>query len=124
MLGFRPFDFFMRFNYCQLITIGVHIGHSFRNSLFDSAWIVSGFRKQICIINLFKFMFLMRTGLVLIKAAVSYLHPVWFATQEACFSQLVKANALFCGEFYSVEYWIHGMLSNFRYAFLSLLSAV
>jgi ribosomal protein S2 len=43
-----------RFSYNQLMLYGVHVGHSFSNSVFYTSWLVYSYTQNILILNLFK----------------------------------------------------------------------
>jgi len=103
----------MRLSYSQLITVGVHIGHSYKNSLYESGWMIYGFRKELLIINLFKFVTMFRLGFDIISHAVNKKNPIWFINLDPSFDRYTRFAAEKCGEFSSTVYWIKGMLSNF-----------
>lgn len=42
------------FSYNIAMLYGIHVGHSFLNSLFYTAWLIYTFTSNILIINLFK----------------------------------------------------------------------
>lgn len=106
-------DKFHKFNYLQLIRLGIHIGHSFRNTVYYASWLIYGFRKDISVINLFRFVGMMRLGFLFVDSAVSKCLPIWFITKDRLFEKYIRIAANRCGEFYSTIYWIRGMLSNY-----------
>ena len=44
----------LKVTYNQLLFYGIHIGHTFSNSLIFSSWLVYSYIKNILIINLYK----------------------------------------------------------------------
>ena len=103
----------MRFRYAQLIKVGIHIGHSYINSLYESGWMVYAFRKELLIINLFKFVTMLKHGFNIINHALNKKAPVWFVNLDQSFDRYTRIAAERCGEFSATLYWIKGMLSNF-----------
>ena len=60
----------------QLALHGVHIGHSVNNLTPYSSWMVLGSRQGLCLINMFKFMYMFRGGLFIIQALVRRRSPL------------------------------------------------
>lgn len=110
-----------RFNvtYSHLILHGVHIGHSFFNSILFSSWLIYTYVQNILIINLFKSVLLLRAGFWSINAACYLQCPVWFINLDKAVSVYVKLSAYWCGEFSWTYDWFYGMLANF-FTFLHL----
>jgi hypothetical protein len=54
---------------------GVHVGHSFINSVFYTAWLVYTYTQNILILNLFKTIRGMKSGLASIIGAIGSYHP-------------------------------------------------
>lgn len=102
-----------RFNYFQLIGLGIHIGHSLKNTIYYASWLIYGFRREISIINLFKFITMFRLGFYFINTSVFRSLPIWFVSKDRLFDKYIHILASKCGEFSSTVYWIRGMLSNF-----------
>lgn len=112
-MSYRPQLEFENFSYNQIMLVGGHIGHSFKNSLFYTSWLVYSYTKDILIINLFKTLQGMRSGLSSILAAVSSYCPVWFVNLDQSYSVIVRYLAISCGEFPATSYWINGFISNY-----------
>ena len=93
---------------------GAHIGHSFRNSIRQSAWIIYGFKWDLAIIDLTITVSSIKSSFVLASMCVSKHRPFWFATQDKIFYRYSRYLATKCGEFSSTLYWIRGMASNFE----------
>jgi hypothetical protein len=55
---------------------GVHVGHSFLNSIFYTTWLVYSYTQNILILNLFKTIVGMKSGLTAITAAVGSYQPI------------------------------------------------
>lgn len=109
------FSFFgQRLGYAQLVGMGVHVGHSEVNSSVYAAWMVYGYRSGVCLIDLFKFVTMLRYGFSIIDFMVALGRPLWFVNKDKSFARYVRYYALKCGEFSSTLRWIRGMLSNFR----------
>lgn len=99
--------------YFQLIRLGVHIGHTYKNTVLYASWLIYGFRQDIAVINLYKFINMFRIGLSCLDAAVFKFSPIWFANQNRNYSKFIEYFSFKCGEFSSTKYWIRGMLSNY-----------
>lgn len=109
--------------YASLILYGVHIGHTFFNSILFSSWLVYTYTQNILIINLFKSILLLRVGFWSINAAVYLQSPIWFINLDKAISTYVKLSAYWCGEFSWTYDWFYGMLSNF-FTFLKLFKVL
>jgi small subunit ribosomal protein S2 len=105
--------------YNQLVSYGVHIGHSWKNSLLFSSWMVYSFRKNILIINLFKFMSMLKISFALYKKNLYNYAPIWFINLDNSVSQVIQYSALRCGEFFINNKWIRGLVSNYFSVFNS-----
>jgi small subunit ribosomal protein S2 len=103
----------MKFEYVNLIRLGVYIGHN-KAALLYSAWMVAGFRGKMVLMNLYKFVKMFRIGFSNVDGSITKYRPVWFLNGSKMFKDHIAFFASQCGEFYSSEYWIRGMLSNFR----------
>jgi hypothetical protein len=60
----------LKLSYAHLILLGVHVGHSFINSVFYTTWLVYTYCQKVFILNLFKTIFGMKSGLVAVAGAV------------------------------------------------------
>lgn len=106
--------------YSQLLSLGVHIGHTIVNSEFYSSWMVYGYRRNLLIINMHKFVNMFRIGFMFFDKAVSTRSPIWFVGKDKTFSNSLRIAALDCGEFSCTADWINGLISNFFVIFRSL----
>lgn len=98
--------------YWQLLLYGVHVGHSFLNSVIFSAWFVYTFRQNILIINLFKTLLMLKNGYVGLSGACHFGGPIWFINLHRAVELYVNYSAKQCGEFCYTTYWIYGLISN------------
>ena len=62
--------------YQQLLVYGVHLGHTFANSVLFAAWLVYTYKDQVLIINIFKTFFMMKLGFRCLSSAVYYRCPI------------------------------------------------
>jgi small subunit ribosomal protein S2 len=98
--------------YWQLLLYGCHVGHSFKNSIIFSGWMIYTYRQDILIINLFKTIWLLRIGYKALNAASKLLGPTWFINLNKSLDLYTIYSAKQAGEFSYVTYWIYGMISN------------
>lgn len=98
--------------YWQLLLWGVHIGHSFKNSIIFAAWLIYTFRQNILIINLFKTIWLIKNGYTALTASVRTLGPIWFINLNKNIELFTIFAAKQAGEFSYTCHWMHGMISN------------
>lgn len=94
-------------------TLGAHIGHTIRNTLRQSSWMIYGYKWDIVIINLSFTLYALKSSFILICASVSKSKPLWFVTQDKTFYRYSRYLAIKAGEFSSTLFWIRGMASNF-----------
>jgi len=103
-----------KISFNQLALYGTHIGHSIKNLTPYSAWMVLGSRQGLCLINMFKFVYMFRGGLFIIQALVRRRSPIWFVNLDQSSQSIIKSAAKECGEYWINENWIHGLLTNFH----------
>jgi len=103
----------LQVTYNQLLLYGIHIGHTFSNSLLFSAWLVYSYINNILIINLYKSIYQWRTGFFGIASASKTGGPVWFINLHKGFASIVQNASIICGEMSWTDSWIHGFLSNY-----------
>lgn len=101
-------------SYATLVQQGVHIGHSVKNFNKYSSWMVIGSHLGLCLINMFKFMYMFRAGLFVIQHVVRKRGPIWFINMEASSQGIIKSASLLCGEYWVNKDWVHGLISNFK----------
>jgi len=101
------------FSYSQLMIYGVHVGHSFLNSLFYTAWLVYSYSQNILILNLFKTLRGMKSGIASVLSAAGSYQPTWFINLDQAAGIPVRSLALSCGEFSATSFWICGFISNY-----------
>ena len=106
------YSYTIRLTYWQLLLWGCHVGHSFKNSIIFSAWLVYTYRQNILIINLFKTMWLLKNGYNSLTAASKVLGPIWFINLNKSVEMFTTYAAKQAGEFSYTTYWLHGMISN------------
>jgi len=100
--------------YENLIFSGVHIGHTKFNTLFMTAWMLYWNRQNTWIINLFKTIYMFKIAFKCLKFVISKNCPIWFINLNKVIEGFVKFFANKCGEFFLCNYWINGMISNFK----------
>lgn len=110
---------FINFTYIQLITYSVHIGHSLKNSVLYSSWIVYSYRQNVLLIDLLKHVHMLRVCLNVVWSFVRYGLPVWFINIDETFENFLEYSSKICGEFYIARFWLRGLLSNFFYVYKS-----
>jgi len=86
----------------------------FFNSVFYTAWIIFSFTKNILIINLFKTIKGIKSGLASIIAAIYTYSPIWFINLDQSTNIPIKFLSMSCGEFSATSFWIHGFISNYN----------
>lgn len=105
----------LEMTYHQLLLYGIHVGHSFSNSILFSAWLVYTYIQNILIINLVKTLKSWKSGFRAISYACWTQGPVWFINLDASFSGVIKYASNICGEFNWTSRWVHGFVSNYKY---------
>lgn len=103
----------LKITYSQLLLYGVHVGHSFSNSLLYSSWLVYTHSDNILIINLYKSIFLWKSGFFGLAYACKYKSPIWFINLDTSFAHVLKYSSSLAGEICWTADWVHGILSNF-----------
>lgn len=104
----------LKITYSQLLLYGIHVGHSFSNSILYSAWLVYSYTQNILIINLYKTLLMWKVGFRGIAYACWFRGPVWFINLDTAFSGVVKYAGNMCGEISWTEHWVHGFISNYK----------
>ncbi len=112
----------VKFSYNYLMLYGVHVGHSFLNSVFYTAWLVYSYTQNILILNLFKTIKGMKSGLAAIKAAVGSYNPTWFINLDQAAGIPVRHLAMSCGEFSATSFWINGFISNYHSVYILIVN--
>lgn len=105
--------FYPNFVYTSLIFYGVHVGHSFDNTVLYSAWLVWAFRQGIALINLFKFVIAFRASSLLIANLIQTHFPIWFINLDISMEKFVGYAAISAGEYFTGSFWCRGLISNF-----------
>lgn len=101
--------------YTQLVQHGIHIGHSYKNTLNINAWMVYGMRINLIILSLLLFKYHFRAASEIISFTSQFYRPVWFVNLDPFYDKIVKFAAMKCGEFFVSSDWIRGMVSNYRF---------
>lgn len=99
--------------FSQLMSYGVHIGHTRRNTLVGAAWMISSFRQDVAVINLWKSIYILKVTFFFVSNIIAFLGPIWFLNFNPLAHKYVKACASLCGEFSVTSKWIRGAVSNF-----------
>lgn len=103
----------------EMLKYSIHIGHSFKNTLLFASWMIKAFRQKIALINLYKFIYMLKIGFHFLKNLTLTNKPIWFINLEKNVWRYIKAAANNCGEFFVSSQWVHGMLSNYFSVFNS-----
>jgi len=97
-VGWNPYWY--KYAFVNLFsTVGAHIGHSFKNTLRESAWMIYGYKWGLSIINLSLTIGFIRSAFVLVSACASKVRPFWFVTQDKTFYRYSRYLAVKCGDF-------------------------
>lgn len=96
-----------------MLIYGVHVGHSFANSVLYSAWLIFTYVQNILIINLFKSIFFLRTGFAGIGNACVFKGPIWFINLDPAAKSYVTSASNSCGEMSWTTDWVYGLVSNY-----------
>lgn len=99
--------------YIQLLTYGVHLGHTLTNTNLYAAWMVYTRKHELVILNIFKTYFMLKIGFKSIDYAVRLRCPVWFVTLDKSAYAFSKFAAYSCGEFYWAGTWMNGLIANY-----------
>ena len=99
--------------YSSLISYGIHVGHSFQNTVLYSAWLVLAFRQDIALINLFKFVISFRASSILLANLIQCYYPIWYINLDVSMEKFVGYAATMSGEHFTGTYWCRGLISNF-----------
>lgn len=99
------------FTFGQLLNFGVHVGHTFKNTLMLSSWMIFSYRREVSIINLNKTIYMLRFSFEYIESSVVRQGPIWFVNLDSGMSGYVRHFATRAGEFHCSK-WIMGMISN------------
>ena len=75
--------------YSSLISYGIHVGHSFQNTVLYSAWLVLAFRQDIALINLFKFVISFRASSILLANLIQCYYPIWYINLDVSMEKFV-----------------------------------
>jgi ribosomal protein S2 len=116
-ISFRVQPDYADYSYNIIMLYGLQVGHSFINSVFYTAWLIFSYTKNILIINLFKTIRGIKSGLASIIAAVSSYQPIWFINLDQAAGIPVRFLSMSCGEFSATSFWINGFISNYNSVF-------
>lgn len=111
MFTFTPH---LKITYSQLLLYGIHVGHSFSNSILYSAWLVYSYTQNLLIINLYKTLIMWKQGFRSIAFATWSRSPIWFINLDSSFAGIIAHSSNSCGELSWTDKWIHGLLSNYK----------
>ena len=106
-------SYLLFFTYSQLLIHGIHVGHSYRNTHFYALWLVFMRRQGLFILNIFKTVVTLRSGIKAVSAAAAFFQPVWFVNLDQASGVIVRRFAKYCGEFSCTTAWIYGFISNY-----------
>lgn len=111
--------YFLYIDFIQLMSYGIHIGHSIANTLSIASSYVFAFRLNLALIDLFITIRSLRYSVLLFSNAVFYHAPVWFINLDSVSEIYTKEAALSCGEFFVLHRWTNGAISNYFYVYQS-----
>jgi ribosomal protein S2 len=106
---------YLRMEYWRLLLFGIHIGHSFKNSILFASWFIFTYRQNILIMNMYKTILGFKNGFNGFNYCIKFAHPIWFVNVERSTEIFIRSSAKQCGEFAYTTFWIHGMITNFPY---------
>lgn len=89
----------LNFSYNQLILYGVHMGHSFLNSILYTSWLIYSYASDILIINIYKTIYMLRSGFTLLRGVCYLRAPIWFINLDQAAHLSVNYSSKLCGEF-------------------------
>ena len=114
--------FLVKMNYRQVLSLGMHIGHTKKASCFYTGWMFFGLKNKVIIMHPVLSAFSLKSAFISITSDINSRRPIWFVNARTAFFSLVRNAALKCGESFVVtRYWLSGLLSNFKYVFSFLL---
>lgn len=92
--------YWYKYAYVNLFsTVGAHIGHTVKNTVRQSAWMIYGFKWDLAIINLALTVSAIKAGFSLACGCASKNRPFWFVTQDKTFYRYSRYLAIKCGDF-------------------------
>lgn len=109
------------FGYIQLIWLGVHIGHEFKNFHYFSSWFLFAIRGGIIFIDLYQTTMMLKYSIAAVNGVVSGFNPIWFINMDKPSDMYFFWAALACGEFYIASNWVYGIISNYQSIFNYIL---
>ena len=105
--------FLLYISIVQLSKYKIYIGHSIKNTVLSSSWLIFKIRGRITILNLFHTLKMLKLSYVLIKYVINIGAPFWFVDFNLTKEDIIKNSASNTGEFYVTRRWIRGIISNF-----------
>jgi len=107
----------------QLISLGLHLGHTLQNTDFLAMWMVYGnYTRKVRNSNMLYSFFLLNMSLT--KVGLNSLlnmseyaggwNTVWYACHDTRFKGIVARYALMVGEVASISLWVSGTLTNYK----------
>lgn len=114
------------FTLYQMIRLGVHLGHNKNLYNFKLAAFLIGFRNYIHILNLEYTNINLKKILYLLCQLSFQRANILFYNKDIFTSELIKFSALTCKQAYIYQYYIGGILTNFKkcYWIIRFLSVV
>ena len=64
------------FSFSSLVNIGIHLGCSYSNFKLLSGWLVLKFRGDLCIVNLYKTIYIIKLSLFSVDYTVRTCKPI------------------------------------------------
>lgn len=107
----------IKLSVAQFLGLGLHIGHTRRNSVFLAAWMFFFWRGNLFILNMLKTVLNMKVAVRAIRKTIRYRRPIWFISFHDYYGPLVSRYAVICGEPFNTYSWINGTLNNYRRIF-------
>jgi len=98
----------------QLISYGLHIGHSKKLTLFLNSWLLKGWRSRYAVLNLRRSILGFLQLHYVISVGVRARRPFWFTCFDHDYLGYVTRYALLTGEALTINSWIFGFLTNFK----------
>ena len=98
----------------QLLSLGVHVGHSIKNSKNLSAWMFLGHRHKSVVINISKTFVALKKLEKYIQTTLLHNKRILFVDFEKSFTLYVIRYSMLCGELYQTTLWTGGLISNIK----------
>lgn len=104
----------IQFTMKQLLDLGVHVGHSKKNSRHHTSWMFKGYRSKCVLINISKTFVALKTLESHVVKTIRINRRILFVECEKSFTMYIIRYAMICGELYHIGIWKGGLISNIK----------